>query len=157
MIFDKKNIKALETIGYISGLFTLFVAVIMILGYIQLKTIKPLENPSLLNLKEMYDADPINEDLKEQVRALDLMSRRAFFANQWQIKTGTYLLIIGALIFVLSKQILIRNKKSMPAKPDDEFDLVGFNKNRSSDSIIVKLCDHFLEVGFIFYGIPTSI
>ncbi|MDX2442601.1 MAG: PQQ-binding-like beta-propeller repeat protein [Bacteroidales bacterium] len=143
MIFDKKNIKALETIGYISGLFTLFVAVIMILGYIQLKTIKPLENPSLLNLKEMYDADPINEDLKEQVRALDLMSRRAFFASQWQIKTGTYLLIIGALIFVLSKQILIRNKKSMPAKPDDEFDLVGFNKNRrlfvmvSSASVIV--------------------
>ena len=126
----KKNMKTLEITGYISGLFTLFVAVIMILGYIQLETIKPLENPSLTNLKEMYDSDPNNEDLKEQVRALDLMSRRAFFATRWQIETGTYLLIIGALIFVISQQIIIRNKKGMLDKPDDEFDLIGFNKKR---------------------------
>ena len=130
MNIDKKNMKALEITGYISGLFTLFVAVIMILGYIQIKTIKPLENPSLTNLKEMYDSDPNNEDLKEQVRALDLMSRRAFFATQWQIKTGTYLLIMGTLLFVLSQQIIIRNKRRMPDKPDDEFDLTGFNKRK---------------------------
>ena len=130
MNIDKKNMKALEITGYISGLFTLFVAVIMILGYIQIKTIKPLDNPSLTILKEMYDSDPNNEDLKEQVRALDLMSRRAFFATQWQIKTGTYLLIIGAILFVISQQIIIRNKKGMPDKPDDEFDLIGFNKKR---------------------------
>lgn len=140
---NEKNIKALKLTAYISGLFTLFVAVIMILGYIQLESIKPLENPSLTKLKELYDANPNNEDLKEQVRALDLMARRAFFATRWQIETGTYLLIVGAIIFVISQQLIIRNKKRIPDKPNDEFNLIESNKKRqifiivSSFSVIV--------------------
>ena len=140
---NEKNIKALKLTAYISGLFTLFVAVIMILGYIQLESIKPLENPSLTKLKELYDANPNSEDLKEQVRALDLMARRAFFATRWQIETGTYLLIVGAIIFVISQQLIIRNKRRIPDKPDDKFNLIESNKKRqifiivSSFSVIV--------------------
>ena len=114
--------------GYISGFFTLFVAVILILSYIQLELIKPLENPSLVVLKEQFDADPNNEDLKEQIRALDLMARRAFFATRWQLETGTYLLLIGAGIFVFSQRLLIRSRRRVLNKPEDEFNLIERSK-----------------------------
>ena len=110
--------------GYISGFFTLFVAVILILAYIQLELIKPLENPSLEVLKDQFDADPNNEDLKEQIRALDLMARRAFFATRWQLETGTYLLLIGAGIFVLSQRLLIRSRRRILNMPEEEFNLL---------------------------------
>jgi outer membrane protein assembly factor BamB len=136
---DENIIRILRLTGYISGLFTLFVAVIMILGYIQLESIKPLENPALEQLKQQYDKDPNNEDLKEQVRALDLMARRAFFATRWQIETGTYLLIIAVSIFVVSQRLLIIRRRRDLSMPADEFDLIGKSKRARSYLIISSL------------------
>ena len=36
--------------------------------------------------------DPQNTVLKEQIRALDLLARKAYFTNQWQIRAGGFLL-----------------------------------------------------------------
>jgi len=124
----EKKIKLLQLTSYISGLFTLFVAIIMIFGYIQVETIKPLENPSLVILKEQYDKDPNNEDLKEQVRSLDLMARKAFFTSRWQIETGTYLLLLGALFFIISQRMLLNSRKRIPDIPGSEQDLIGIKK-----------------------------
>jgi len=133
--------------GYVSGLFTLFVATIMIFGYLQLESTKPLENPSLETLKEQYDADYNNEDLKEQVRTLDLMARRAFFASRWQIETGTYLLLIGAIIFVLSQRMLFVNKRRELSKPSDEFDLLG--KSRKTRVFLISSALSVVILAFI--------
>lgn len=125
MSTEENNIKLLQMTSYVSGMFTLFVALIMIFGYIQLETIKPLENPSLISLKEQYDGNPNNEDMKEQVRALDLMARKAFFSTRWQIETGTYLLLAGALIFVICQRLIISTKKKIPKIPGAEYDITG--------------------------------
>jgi outer membrane protein assembly factor BamB len=128
MSTPEKNIKLLQTTGYVSGMFTLFIAIIVILAYIQVETIKPLENPSLVSLREQYDNDPNNEDLKEQVRTLDLMARKAFFTARWQIETGTYLLLAGALIFVISQRLLLSTRKKIPDIPEAEYDLIGLKR-----------------------------
>ena len=125
MANEENKIRILRMTGLISGLFTLFIAVIMIMGYIQLQTIKPLENPSLDALREIYDDNPNNEDIKEQIRALDLMSRKAFFSARWQIETGTYLLIAGALVFFISQRMLLGRKRVSPEEPEDGYDLTG--------------------------------
>ena len=52
MKISDKNRKLLEALSYVSGMFTLFVAVTMIFGYLQLKSVKPLTNPALVTLKE---------------------------------------------------------------------------------------------------------
>lgn len=132
----EKNIKLLKLAGYVSGMFTLFVAIIMILGYIQVETIKPLENPSLVTLKEQYDKDPNNEDLKEQVRALDLMARKAFFTSRWQIETGTYLLLAGALIVIISQRMFLSIRKKIPDIPVAEHDLIGLARTTRVSLII---------------------
>jgi len=124
---DNKT-KILKLTGYVTGLFTLFIAVMMIIGYIQLENIRPLENPSLDALREVYDKDPNNEDIKEQIRALDLMARKAFFSTRWQIETGTYLLLAGALIFIISQRLLYTERRKVEGTAYKPGDLIASTK-----------------------------
>ena len=76
----EKDISILKVVSQISGGFALIIAMTMIFSLIQLKTVKPLDNPALLSVKEQYDQDPANGKLAEQVRAMDLMARKAYFS-----------------------------------------------------------------------------
>lgn len=114
MILSEKNRKLLKAISYASAMFTLLIAMTMIFSFLQLELVRPLENPVLTELKKNFDNDPRNTDLKEQLRVLDLMARKAYFSTRWQIETGSYLLLFGAVFFFLSQRILIDNEKKIP-------------------------------------------
>src|SRR5512142_2165190 len=105
-----------------AAVFTLVVAMMMLFSVIQLKKINPVGNPSLQAVKDQFDRDPESKDLAEQVRAMDLMARRAYFTSRWQVETGTYLLLAGALIFVVFQRLIAANEKPskslLPGKPD---------------------------------------
>ncbi len=89
-------------IAVIAGIFSAIVSIIMILNYWQLQRSEPLENELLLNLVEQLRKDPGNEQLKEDIRRLDLMVRKAYFDNQWEIRAGAFMLIAGVVILVIS-------------------------------------------------------
>ncbi len=122
MKFSEKDIRIFRNISLVSGVFTLLVALLMLISLIQLKTIDPLDNPSIRAVKEQFDSDPDNRDKAEQVRAMDLMARRAYFSSRWQVETGSYLLLAGALIFVVFQRFIAGNEKPAralyPDKPD---------------------------------------
>jgi len=118
----EKDIGILKIISQVSGGFTLVVALTMIFSLIQLKTINPLDNPVLLSIKEQYDKDPANPSNAEQVRAMDLMARKAYFSSRWQVETGSYLLLAGAIVFIFCQRLIADNEKLSPvfqgSKPD---------------------------------------
>ncbi len=114
MNLTEKNHKLLRAVSYASAMFTLLIAMTMIFSFLQMNIIRPLENPVLIELKKQYDENPNNADLKEQVRAIDLMARKAYFSTRWQIETGSYLLLFGAIFFFLSQRILTDNEKKYP-------------------------------------------
>lgn len=120
--FNEKDISILRVISQISGGFALVVAFTMIFSLIQLKTVNPLDNPVLLSVKEQYDKDPSNAAKAEQVRAMDLMARKAYFSSRWQVETGSYLLIAGVVIFIICQRMIAESEKLRPvvadAKPD---------------------------------------
>jgi outer membrane protein assembly factor BamB len=118
------NISILKVVSQISGGFTLIVALTMILSLVQLKIINPLDNPVLLSVKDQYDKDPANTANAEQVRAMDLMARKAYFSSRWQVETGSYLLLAGAIIFILSQRLISDNQKIAPAFPGAKQDLL---------------------------------
>jgi outer membrane protein assembly factor BamB len=122
MKFSEKDIRIYKGISLASGLFTLLVAITMILSLIQLKTINPLESPALEAVKAQFDTSPDNTDKAEQVRAMDLMARKAYFSSRWQVETGSYLLLAGALIFVIFQRLITVNEKPsrslQPTRPD---------------------------------------
>lgn len=118
--FTQKDTDILKGISQVAGIFTLIVALTMLFSLIQLKTIDPLDNPAFVSLKEEYDKDPDNAKKIEQVRAMDLMARKAYYSTRRQIETGSYLLLAGAIVFIICQRLIAGNEKVMPAIPGDK-------------------------------------
>ncbi len=110
---DKMNVA--KGIAWFAVLFSLIVSVMLIANYLQLKTVDPLESPALQTLVERLHQNPNDEVLKNDIRALDLLIRKAYFTSQWQIRTGAYLLLFGVVVFVLA----IRYLKSLRNELDE--------------------------------------
>lgn len=136
MKLSEKDNKILNGISQVSAIFTIMVAVTMIFGLIQLKFVKPLDSTSLLSIKEQYDRDPSNREKAEQVRAMDLMARRAYFSSRWQVETGSYLLLAGAVIFILTRRIIAGEEKPVPSFQADKPDIV-IQKKKSRKYLII--------------------
>src|SRR5665647_54434 len=124
---EEKDLKILRGISTGAGIFTAIVALTMLLSIVQLKTIDPLDNSAIVTLKEEFDKDPENALKAEQVRSLDLVARKAYFSSRRQVETGSYLLLAGALIFVLCLRMIAGNEKSLPAIPGERQDQVSGN------------------------------
>jgi outer membrane protein assembly factor BamB len=118
--FTEKDISILKVVSQISGGFTLIVALTMIFSFIQLKIMKPLDSPILLSIKEQYDKDPSNGSKAEQIRAMDLMARKAYFSSRWQVEAGSYLLIAGVIIFIVCQRLISENEKLFPLVSDSK-------------------------------------
>lgn len=122
MKFEEKDIKLIRWISHVAGIFTLLVAITMIFSLVQIKSIDPLENEVLTAVKEQFDKDPDNSLLAEQVRAMDLMSRKAYFASRRQVETGSWLLLAGAAVFILCQRLLEGSEKKVPSVPGSKTD-----------------------------------
>lgn len=97
-----QKIKISLNTAYISGIFTALVALLLLINWLQIRTNDPLETKAMEQLIERIKDEPNNEDLKQEIRNLDLLARKAFFTNQWQINTGRYLMLFGGIIFIVS-------------------------------------------------------
>lgn len=89
----------------IAGAFSLVVCIVMLLNFWQLQSTDPIESKALKSLVERFQEDTRNEDLKVEIRQLDLMVRNAFFTNQWQIRSGAFLLIGGIIVLIVALRI----------------------------------------------------
>lgn len=93
-----QKINIARNTAFISGIFTALVALLLLLNFWQIKSNEPLESKSMELLIERMRDEPNNEELKQEIRDLDLLARRAFFTSQWQINTGRYLMLFGAIV-----------------------------------------------------------
>ena len=122
MKFSEKDVRLFKGISLVSGVFTVVIAITILLSLIQLKKLDPVNSPSLQSVKEQFDRDPENRDKAEQVRAIDLMARKAYFSSRWQVETGSYLLLAGAIVFVFFQRLVAGSEKPAralrPDKPD---------------------------------------
>lgn len=125
MKFSDKQIKLFKGLSMVSGVFTLVIAFTMLFSLLQLKTIDPLNSPSLQSVKEQFDKDPDNRDKAEQVRAMDLMARKAYFSSRWQVETGSYLMLAGAVIFVFFQRLVAGNEKLPRPTPSEKQDITA--------------------------------
>jgi outer membrane protein assembly factor BamB len=88
------------SMSIVAALFCLVLGALMTANYIQVKRTDPLNDPVLIKLRTQAVADPSKIDIKDTVRSLDLLGRRAYFEGQQQLRNGTILLICGAVIVV---------------------------------------------------------
>lgn len=101
MKLQEKKILA-SRIALISGIFSAVISVVMLLNYGQLQRSEPIDNEVLTSMVEQLKEDPRNDKLKEEIRRLDLMVRKAYFTKQWQVRSGAFMLIGGVVILVIA-------------------------------------------------------
>ncbi len=120
---EQKTRISLNT-AYISGIFTALVAILLMINWLQIKRFDPLATKSMEVLVERLKNEPGNEALKEEIRNLDLLARKAFFTNQWQVNTGRYLLLFGGILFIVSlryyQSLIFKKEKPKKQSADEE-------------------------------------
>ena len=77
----------------VAGVFALLICVLLVANYIQLKKSDPVNMTVINSLVERLYANPADSVLRTEIRTLDLLSRKAYFTSQWQIRTGGYILL----------------------------------------------------------------
>lgn len=113
------NVRFWHRLSVISWIFSLLICVLIIANYIQSRHLVPLETDMIDNMIEQLHQDPKNDVLREEIRLLDLLTRKAYFTQQWQIRMGGYLLLAGIAMAIIALQIVIYQRKPYP-KPGDE-------------------------------------
>ncbi len=104
----------LRGIAAAAGVFSLILCVLLIANYLQLKRTNPLDSPVLQKLVNRLDENPQDQELRDEIRTLDLLARRVYFTRRWQIRTGSYMLLVSAAAFVFCLKVLVRFQRKLP-------------------------------------------
>ncbi len=107
------KIKLARQVAWIAGGFALLLAVLLIANFLQTKLNNPIENQTIPALVKRLSENPADESLKAEIRAFDLMARKAYFTSQWQIRTGSYLMFLGLIISILAIRYVLAAKSKL--------------------------------------------
>jgi hypothetical protein len=116
-----------RAVAVVAVIFAAILSILLIANYIQTKSIDPLNSQAIAQLMLQLQEDPQNEALKGQIRALDLLARRAYFTHIWQLRTGGYLLFAFVLIFLIAFKYMSSFRTYLPElkegpAPDDTWE-----------------------------------
>lgn len=119
---QEQKIKLAHRAALISGIFCGVVALLLILNFWHMKQHEPLESKTIEALVERLSNEPGNEELKEEIRSFDLLARKAYFTSRWQVKTGTWLMLIGGIVLAVSLKVYtdLRSRIEEPEKLTEE-------------------------------------
>lgn len=109
----------LKNTAIVCGIFSILVCIIILLNYLQLRSANPLNSLKLEELVRLYRENPGDEELKKEIRELDLLIRKAFFTQRWHIQTGGYLFVAGFCLFFASISVSRLLKKKAPRPAED--------------------------------------
>jgi len=116
-----------KRVAVVAAVFAVITSVLLIANYIQTKSIDPLNSKAIASLMSKLQENPNDTALKEQIRALDLLARKAYFTYQWQVRTGSILLFVFVLVFMAALKYMSSLKSRLPdlgeaPKPDDTWE-----------------------------------
>jgi outer membrane protein assembly factor BamB len=114
---NNDKLKLAQNVAVISGIFCTVVALLLLLNYWQVSQSDPIESQALEVLVERLKEQPNNDGLKTEIRNYDLLARKAYFNSQWQVKTGAWLLLFGAIVLAFALRVYY-SLKSKIEEPD---------------------------------------
>ncbi|MCX6272860.1 MAG: hypothetical protein NTU44_16930, partial [Bacteroidetes bacterium] len=107
-------IRLLQHIAIISAVFGIMLCFLIIINFLQTKKADPLNSKAMNTLVQRWQANPGDEQLKNEIRELDLLARKAFFTNQWQVQTGGLLLFASIVLVIICLQAIQLHRKKNP-------------------------------------------
>lgn len=132
------NVDLWRWIAIIAGVFAFLVCFLLIANYIQINSLDPVNTEAVNTLVVRLSENPSDEALRNEIRALDLLVRKVYFTNQWQVRTGGYIILISIALMLIALQ-LIKSAKPINPQLSDE--------NSESDQILKKLSRKWIAIG----------
>jgi outer membrane protein assembly factor BamB len=111
-----------RAVALISATFSIAVATLLVANYVQLASLKPLDNPAIADLRARYHSAQGNEELAAEIRALDLAARRAYFTRQWQTRTGGWMLVASVAVLLASLRAAGSLSRQLPKPQPDSME-----------------------------------
>ena len=109
-----KNI--FRNIAAVTAVFALTLSIMLVTNFFQVRKATPLQAEVTETLKSLNDMNADNLELQEQIRQLDLLSRRAYFTGESHLKTGIYLLLVMRGVLVVCLRLYYEGVKNIPEK-----------------------------------------
>jgi outer membrane protein assembly factor BamB len=109
----QEKINLSSNIAMVAGIFCVAVSLLLLLNFWQMSKSDPLESEAMKVLIERLNKEPGNNELKQDIRHLDLLARKAYFNSQWQVNTGSFLLLFGAIVFALALRVYYSLKSTI--------------------------------------------
>lgn len=127
--------KLYRNIAIVTAVFMLAMTAMLGVSYCQMQQVSPLESGVMETLKELNEANGDNEALQQQIRQLDLLSRKAYFVQEGQLKMGTYIALGMACVLLLCLNLYYKETKNLPEKDLDPID-EWMNKSRARNYLL---------------------
>lgn len=148
-VSTQTKIKLARQVAIIAGGFALLLAVLLIANFIQTKLNNPIENKTIPALVKRLSENPSDEALKAEIRAFDLMARKAYFTSQWQLRTGAYLMFLGLIISVLAVRYILAAKSKL-----NEIDPA--NEAKGLDKLVAQKWVIYVGSGLIVIAVVSG-
>lgn len=143
------KIKLARQVAIIAGGFALLLAVLLIANFIQTKLNNPIENKTIPALVKRLNENPSDEALKAEIRAFDLMARKAYFTSQWQLRTGAYLMFLGLIISILAVRYILAAKSKL-----NEIDPA--NEAKGLDKLVAQKWVIYVGMGLVVIAVVSG-
>ena len=157
--------RALMATAWIAGAFCALLCAVMLYNHFTGTTNDPWKSPQLIALKEKLVADSKNEQLKQEIRRLDLAFRQNFRQRLALTGRGGWLLLGGALVLVLAARQAVDLRKRFPL-PQPQTDPAGqamrlsararWSVTVAGAALVAGLVMVALGVGSVLPGSPTG-
>lgn len=120
----KISASIISSIAWTAAVFCVIVSGILVYEHTTAITTDPWKSPQLLALKGQLAAAPKDEKIKTEIRELDLAYRERFFHRLELDRTGSWLLLGGASIFLLAAKYAAKSRTTPPL-PEPNLDPPG--------------------------------
>lgn len=118
------NRNVYRNVALVTVVFALALLVMMGVSWVQMRQTTPLQTEVMETLKQLNESNTENMELADEIRQLDLLSRKAYFTQESQLKTGAWILCAMAVVIGLSLRMYFKDSKNLPEKelnPIDEW------------------------------------
>jgi outer membrane protein assembly factor BamB len=112
---DRIGYRVARAVAIVSAVFSCTVICLMLFNHFQFHATDPMNSEALQSLIERNNTNPGDAELQEQIRALDLLARKAFFGSLAFSRRGTYLLLVGLGVWIGALKTMV---SMSPAAPD---------------------------------------
>ncbi len=152
--FDRSDFlwRLSTTITIVAGLFSVLVFLLLLINYLQIQHLDPVNHELLTAMRQEYASLPAKDEvLAQRIRDLDLMTRKAFFTSQTQLRVGAYTLLGAVVVFLIAFKNMMRWRPQLPTLDDEPTADIEFLAYAQSRQLIT-----WAGVGLLAGGMMTS-